>query len=136
MTAFEVKRWQTYVPCKTEYLWGETRHKPFIVEAVFGDRVQVWDPTGGQRMGGHRWIALRNLHATGKTNAGKDRVTGFRLHCEPPADPVHQELCGSCFTWQDRAEFAVLAHGFGHSTCKPCKAEIEEFIGKLHGGGR
>jgi hypothetical protein len=126
---FEVKRWQTYAPCKTEYLWGEYRSKPFVVEAVVGDRVQVWDPTGGQRMGGYRWVALRNLHETGTTKHGKERKTGFRLHCEPPADPVRQELCGSCFTWLDREEFAVLARGFGHSTCVPCHAEIQQRYG-------
>jgi hypothetical protein len=120
---FEVKRWQTYAPCKTEYLWGEYRSKPFVVEAVVGDRVQVWDPTGGQRMGGYRWVALRNLHETGTTKHGKERKTGFRLHCEPPAPG--QELCGSCFTWLDPDQFAILARGFGHSTCLPCKADIE-----------
>jgi hypothetical protein len=128
---FEVKRWQTYMPCKTEYLWGETVHKPFVIERVVGDRAEVWDPTGGQRMGGHRWVALRNLHATNRTKTGKERRTGWYLHCEPPTDPARQELCGGCLTWKDREEFAVLAWGFGHSTCKPCKAEIEERYGKL-----
>jgi hypothetical protein len=119
---FEVQRWQTYVPCST-LNWQ--RSKPFVVDRVDGDRVRVWDPTGGQRMGGYRWVSRRNLHATGKTKTGKGRRTGFRLHCEPPTSD-RQELCGSCFTWKDREEFAVLAHGFGHSTCKPCKADIEQ----------
>ncbi|MCX4799651.1 hypothetical protein OG497_37990 [Streptomyces sp. NBC_01242] len=122
---FEVKRWQTYVPCKTEYLRGESRSKPFVVDVVEGDRVKVWDPTGGQRMGGHRWIALRNLHETGTTKTGKERRTGFRLHCQPPVDPVRQELCGSCFTWAARDQLAISARGFGHSTCIPCMADIE-----------
>lgn len=133
---FEVKRLQSYWPCKTEYLWGETVHKPFVVTALDGDRIEVWDPTGGQRMGGSRWVARKNLHATGKTKHGKERRTGWRLHCEAPADPVKVELCGSCFTWKGRDEFAVLAHGFGHSTCKPCKVEIERFIDELHGSRR
>ncbi|MDQ1041489.1 hypothetical protein QFZ75_007991 [Streptomyces sp. V3I8] len=120
---FEVKRWQTYVPCST-LNWQ--RSKPFVVERVVGDKAEVWDPTGGQRMGGHRWVALRNLHATSKTQHGKDRLTGWYLRCQPPADPARQELCGSCFTWADRDQLAVSAWGFGHSTCRPCMTEIEE----------
>lgn len=126
---FEVRRWQTYVPCRPpSYAYPG---KPFVIECVVGDRAEVWDPTGGQRMGGHRWVALRNLHATNKTQTGRERLTGWYLHCEPPTDPVKQELCGSCFRWLDRDQFGVLAWGFGHSTCKPCKAEIEERYGKI-----
>lgn len=127
MMPFEVQRWQTYVPCKTEYLWGESRSKPFVVDEVDGDRVKVWDPTGGQRMGGYRWIALRNLHETSKTQAGKERRTGFVLQSGPPTK--EQELCGSCFVWLDRDKIAVSAHGFGHSTCVPCKADIDQRYG-------
>lgn len=124
---FEVLPRQTYWPCKTEYLWGETVHKPFVVDSVHGDRAKVWDPSGGQRMGGYRWVALRSLHATGTFKNGNARRTGWRLHCGPPSDPVLQELCGGCFTWLDREEFAVLSRGsWGHSTCKPCMAAIEE----------
>lgn len=122
---FEVRQWQTYVPC-SPLNWQ--RSKPFVVTATVGDRIEVWDPTGGQRMGGSRWVARKNLHETGTTQHGKERRTGWRLHCEAPADPVKKELCGSCFTWKDRDEFAVLAHGFGHSTCRPCKAEIDEMF--------
>lgn len=127
---FEVKRWQTYLPC-SPLNWQ--RSKPFVVEAVDGDRVKVWDPTGGQRMGGHRWISIRHLHASGTFKNGKRRRMGWYLHCEPPADPARQELCGACFTWLDREEFDRLAWGFGHSTCRPCKSGIDERYG--FGGG-
>lgn len=122
---FEVKRWQTYVPCRPPS-WGQ-RSKPFVVEAVVGDRIKVWDPTGGQRMGGYRWVALRNLHATGTTKTGKERQTGFRLRSRPPE--AGQELCGSCFVWLDPDKIAVSAHGFGHSTCSPCMIDINERYG-------
>jgi hypothetical protein len=127
---FEVLPKQTYVPCKTDYLWGETVHKPFVVWVVDGDRVKVWDPTGGQRMGGFRWIARRNLHESGTTARGKERRTGFRLRCGPPTSK-DQELCGSCFRWVDPEGMAVSAWTLGHSTCKPCKAEIDERYGTL-----
>ena len=126
---FEVLPKQTYVPCKTDYLWGETRHKPFVVWSVEGDKVKVWDPSGGQRLGGFRWIAIRNLHQTGKTQAGKERKTGWRLHASPPEKG--QELCGYCFRWLDLDQFDVTAWTYGHSTCIPCKAEIVEKYGSL-----
>lgn len=126
--AFEVKSWQTYLPC-AHYNWQPS--KPFVVQRVVDERAEVWDPTGGQRMGGHRWVALRNLHPTSRTRTGKERRTGWYLHCEPPADPIRQELCGSCFTWKDREQFSVLAHGFGFSTCAPCKQDIEQRYGCL-----
>lgn len=122
---FEVKRLQTYVPCST-LNWQ--RSKPFIVDLVDGDRIRVWDPTGGQRMGGYRWVARRNLHPTSTTGRGKERTTGFYLRCEPPAKG--QELCGYCFMWLDPEKMAVLAHGYGHSTCKECKIEIEKLYGR------
>lgn len=121
---FEVRRGQTYVPCG-----GEQRHKPFIVEAVIGDKAKVWDPTGGQRMGGFRWVALRNLHATGETATGKPRRTGWRLHCGPPAPG--QELCGPCMTWLDRDRFDRTAWGYGHSACKNCMADIKRRYGTV-----
>jgi hypothetical protein len=124
-TPFEVQRGQTYVPCST-LNWQ--RSKPFVVDQVDGDRIRVWDPTGGQRMGGYRWVARRNLHETGETKAGKDRQTGFRLHSGPPTSK-RQELCGSCMAWYDPDQMAVLAHGFGHSTCKPCEADIRQRYG-------
>lgn len=97
------------------------------MEAVHGDKVRVWDPTGGQRMGGYRWVALRNLHETGTTKQGKERQTGYRLHAGPPTEG--QELCGSCMTWVDRDDLGDSAWGYGHSTCKPCKADIEQRYG-------
>ncbi len=123
---FTVKPKQTYVPCGPQ---GQGRCvKPFVVWSVVGDKAEVWDPTGGQRMGGRRWVALRNLHASGKTATGKERRTGWRLHSDPPTDES-QELCGSCMTWVGPDDLAVSAWGFGHSTCKPCKADIEQRYG-------
>jgi hypothetical protein len=126
---FEVLPQQTYAPCKTEYLWGETRSKPFVVLAVVGDKAEVWDPTGGQRLGGRRWVSLRNLHPTGTTQQGKERRTGWRLHSGPPTKG--QELCGSCFRWLDLDQFERTAWTYGHSTCKPCTAEIEKMYGTI-----
>lgn len=124
---FEVVRGQTYVPCGP-LNWQ--RSKPFVVDLVDGDRVKVWDPTGGPKgLGGHRWVGRRNLHETGLTKQGKERRTGFRLHSGPPTKG--QELCGSCMTWVDGDDLAVWALGYGHSTCKPCKAEIDERYGKI-----
>ncbi|WP_428957850.1 hypothetical protein [Streptomyces sp. cg35] len=120
---FEVRPKQTYVPCRPPtYAYPG---KPFVVTRVVADKVEVWDPSGGTGLGGYRWVALRNLHESGTTKQGKERKTGWRLHCQPPADPARQELCGGCFTWFDREEFAVVSLGWGHSTCKPCTAEIE-----------
>jgi hypothetical protein len=113
---FEVKQLQTYVPCNT---WQRSR--PFLVDLVDGDRIRVWDPTGG------RWVARRSLHPTGTTTRGKERKTGFYLQCDPPAKG--QELCGYCFLWLHPEEMAVLAPGFGLSMCKPCEAVIDEWKG-------
>ena len=124
---FEVKRQQTYVPCST-LSWQ--RSKPFIVDRMDGDRIRVWDPTGGRGMGGYRWVARRNLHPTDTTQMGKERKTGFYLRCAPPTEG--QELCGSCFMWLDPEKMAVSAHGLGHSTCIPCKADIDQRYGTAH----
>ncbi|MFE9252874.1 hypothetical protein [Streptomyces sp. NPDC007088] len=124
---FAVKKWQTYVPCSTLH-WQPA--KPFVVMRVVGDKVEVYDPTGGHRMGGRRWVALRNLHETDRTKAGKQRKTGWRLHCERLLSK-HQELCGTCMNWLDPQHFGVLAWGFGHNTCTSCRAEIEARYGKL-----
>lgn len=123
---FEVQPRQTYVPCE-QLNWQRSRS--FVVDSVHGSKVKVWDPFGGPRgLGCWRWVALSSLHPTDTTAKGKKRRTGYRLHAGPPADN-RQELCGSCMHWLDTDQFETLAWGTGHSTCRQCKAEIDERYG-------
>lgn len=122
--AFTVQPRQAYVPCSPA---PGTRRRPFVVERVSGDDVYAWDPFGGIKgLGGHRWVKRASLHPTGITDKGKQRRTGYRLHSVPAPG---QELCGSCMTYVDPDDLAVSAWGTGHSTCQPCKADIEKTYG-------
>ncbi len=124
-TAFEIQSRQTYTPCR------EGGGRRFVVVKVHGDRAEVWDPFGGPRgLGSSRWVAVRNLHTSGTTQHGRQRRTGYRLLSQPTGE--WQELCGSCMRWHDEDDMATIAHGYGHSTCKPCMADIE----KRYGGAR
>ena len=124
---FEVLPKQTFVPCAAPSQ-GQSS-KPFVVWSVHGDQVKAWDPSGGQRLGGFRWIARRNLHESGTTKQGKERKTGWRLQSGPPTEG--QELCGSCMNWFDLNQFDKTAWTYGHSTCRPCLVQIEERYGKI-----
>lgn len=122
---FTVEPRQTYVPCRTS---AGSRCRPFVVERVNGDDVYVWDPFGGIKgLGGHRWVKLSSLHPTGTTDKGAERRSGYRLHSAPGPG---QDLCGSCMTYVDPDALAVAAWGSGHSTCKPCMADIEQRYGQ------
>ncbi|MBR7839845.1 hypothetical protein KDL01_41805, partial [Actinospica durhamensis] len=123
---FAVVAGQTYVPCRTA---AGSRCRPFVVERVRGDDVYVWDPFGGIKgLGGHRWVKRSSLHPTGRTDRGAERRTGYRLKSGPPAPG--QELCGTCMTYVGPDDLAVSAWGSGHSTCKPCMADIERQYGQ------
>lgn len=126
--AFRVRPGQVYVPCQV-YNWAPL--STFVVEQVNDAQAYVVIPFGGGRHhanGRHRWVSLKSLHPTGTTAQGRDRKTGWRLHTDAPTDP-NLWLCGSCWTYFDRAGLAVASYGPASSTCHACNAAIDEEFG-------